>query len=532
MFINAFQNTLFYSPVFILSLIFVLFPLAGCTYMQEKLPTYVINVDDDDELGVDRLSLVARPAVQTNFIALSEAEKVHRIQLLKSNLAQQMLYGVALKPDQLIYRRDADGGEYNITFPKDQVTKIAQRYLKNGNQNKINIEHTDKMIPASVVETWITVDTDKDKIKAVGLAEDLPVGSWCVGIKVDRLEDWEAYVESGAVLGISLEGDFDHIIKLKETMTENERKLQELQQQIDLLKKQQELADLQSKGQQTQQMSGQKQDQESVGLLGKLAQMLGFAQGRGSKQKSVVMSDDQTLRIVRPEAFTLGGKQWAKEITLFAQGGRAKVLCQADGTTVQLNDGKYQLTTGGHVEVVGGIAMIKLAVTPTYTAEDGKGIYVDTENENMAYWVMEDGSTEAIADGSYKTNDGKVVVIMGGKFVEIKEEEMKEDQAMGSPSVSVEMPVLDKATLEQLIAGLMQIAETQQEMKKAQDEEMKKVEEMRQHLTQTTGAKWQTAGVTEPKPTQTELSNQDGKKKSLEQLANEAREEMKPIRRK
>ncbi len=294
----------FFIPMFLFYPLFLFyFRLRVCTYMQEKLPTYVINVDDDDELGVDRLSLVARPAVQTNFIALSEAEKVHRIQLLKSNLAQQMLYGVALKPDQLIYRRDADGGEYNITFPKDQVTKIAQRYLKNGNQNKINIEHTDKMIPASVVETWITVDTDKDKIKAVGLAEDLPVGSWCVGIKVDRLEDWEAYVESGAVLGISLEGDFDHIIKLKqEAMTENERKLQELQQQIDLLKKQQELADLQSKGQQSQQMSDQKQDQESVGLLGKLAQMLGFAQGRGSKQKSVVMSNDQTLRIVRPEA--------------------------------------------------------------------------------------------------------------------------------------------------------------------------------------------------------------------------------------
>lgn len=496
--------------------------------MQENLPTYVINVDDDDELGVDRLSLVARPAVQTNFIALSEAEKAHRIQLLKSNLAQQMLYGVVLKPDQLIYRRDADGSEYNITFPKDQIVKIAQRYLKNGHQNKVNIEHGNKTISASIVESWITVDTDKDKIKAVGLAEDLPVGSWCVGIKVDKLEDWEAYVESGLVQGFSLEGNFDHIIKLKETMTENEKKLQELQQQIDLLKKQQELAELQAKGGQSQQMSDQKQDQESVGLLGKLAQMLGFAQGRGSKQKSVVMSDDQTLRIIRPEAFTLGGKQWTKEITLFAQGGRAKVLCQADGTTVQLNDGKYQLTTGGHVEVVGGIAMIKLAVTPTYTAEDGKGIYVDTENENTAYWVMEDGSTEAIADGSYKTNDGKVVVIAGGKFVEVQDA-----QQMDAPSVEVEVPVADNQTLAELLQALMQMAQDFQMMKKAQDEQMQKVEEMRQHLSQTTGAKWQTAGVTEPKPTQTDLSSQSQKqKKSLEQLAEEARQEVKVIRRK
>lgn len=541
MFINAFQNTLFYSRVFILCLIFVLFPLAGCTYMQEKLPTYIINVDDDDELGVDRLSLVARPAVQTNFIALSEAEKVHRIQLLKSNLAQQMLYGVVLKPDQLIYRRDDDGSEYNITFPKDQIVKIAQRYLKNGHQNKVNIEHGNKTISASIVESWITVDTDKDKIKAVGLAEDLPIGSWCVGIKVDQLADWEAYVESGLVNGFSLEGNFDHIIKLKqETMTKQEQELQSTQLEIEIEKKKQELSELRAKGQQSQQqMSDQKQDQDSIGLFTRIARAFGLSHGKGSTQKPVMMSDDQALRIVRPEAFTLGGKQWTKEITLFAQGGRAKVLCQADGTTVQLNDGKYQLTTGGHVEVVGGIAMIKLAVTPTYTAEDGKGIYVDTENENMAYWVMEDGSTEAIADGSYKTNDGKIVVITGGKFVEVKEEEMKEDQAMESPSVSVEMPVIDKATLEQLIAGLMQIAETQQEMKKAQqemkkaqDEEMKKVEEMRQHLSQTTGAKWQTAGVTEPKPTQTDLSSQDGKKKSLEQLAEEARQEMKPIRRK
>ena len=489
--------------------------------MKDSIPTYVISIDDDDELGVDRLSLVARPAVQTNFIALSEAERVHRVQLLKSKLAQQMLYGVVLKPDQLIYRNDPDGKEYNITFPKDQVVKIAQRYLKNGNQNKINIEHTDRMIPASVVESWITVDVDRDKIKAVGLAEDLPVGSWCVGIKVDKLEDWEAYVESGAVLGISLEGDFDHIIKLKqETMTENQKKLQQLQREIDQLKKQQR-----------QVLSGRKEQEQ--GLLNKLKQVLGLAQGQGAKQKPVRMSDGQTLKIVRPKGFALGGKKWSKQITLFAQGGQARVLCTADGTTVKLKDGKYKLTTGGHVNVVGGTAMVTLAIAPTYTAEDGTGIYIDTENENMAYWIMEDGSTEVMEDGSYATADGKVIVIEDGKFVEIQDDEQEMEDEEDEDEEKMEDEEDEDASIQEITETLIEVVSELNDLKETIEEEMKKTEEMRQHLAESTGAKWQTSGTKAPKPTQRKLQEQArNAKPSLERLAEKACEEMKSIKRK
>ena len=176
-------------------------------------------VIDEEALysGIEAISIVDRPAIEENFIALS---KEHKVELKEVDTEKRILMGAALVPNKNIYRQNEDE-EYYIYFSEDTVRKASELFLMRGNQNKSTLEHEAELNGLSVVESWIIEDETHDKSRKYDM--DLPVGTWMVSMKVNNDDVWENYVKTGKVKGFSIEGYFtDKLAMSSEFVSEEE----------------------------------------------------------------------------------------------------------------------------------------------------------------------------------------------------------------------------------------------------------------------------------------------------------------------
>ena len=157
--------------------------------------------EKDDQSGIDAISVVMSPAIESNFIHLSK----HEVVLKEVDAEKKILMGPALIPDKQIYRKnDKTKDEYYIYFSKATIRKASELFLMNANQNNSTLEHSQKLKGLSVVESWI-IEGENDKSKNYGF--DLPQGTWMISMKVNNDEIWDK-VKLGEVKGFSIEGYF------------------------------------------------------------------------------------------------------------------------------------------------------------------------------------------------------------------------------------------------------------------------------------------------------------------------------------
>lgn len=157
--------------------------------------------EQDEQSGIDAVSVVHSPAIEENFVALNK----HEIELKEVDTEKRILMGAALIPNKQIYRRNAKNEEYYIYFSSDTIRKASELFLMRSNQNNATYEHEKKLTGLSVVESWIIEDEQKDKSKLYGF--DLPKGTWMISMKVNNDEVWND-VKEGKVKGFSIEGYF------------------------------------------------------------------------------------------------------------------------------------------------------------------------------------------------------------------------------------------------------------------------------------------------------------------------------------
>ena len=155
---------------------------------------------EDDDIGVEAISVVENPAIEEEFIALKKQE----YKFAEQDKEKRLLVGAALVPNRPIFRKNGDD-QYWIFFSKETVRKASQMFFKNGNQSQATLEHEVKLDGMTVVESWI-VESEKDKSRHYGL--DVPVGTWMVSMKVESNAVWQDYVKDGKVKGFSIEAFF------------------------------------------------------------------------------------------------------------------------------------------------------------------------------------------------------------------------------------------------------------------------------------------------------------------------------------
>jgi hypothetical protein len=157
--------------------------------------------EEQEESGIEAISIVESPAIESDFVALKGEE----IKLAEVDKEKRILLGALLIPNKPIYRKNEEG-DYYIFFSKETISKASQMYLRNGYQNNSTLEHSKELKGLTLVESWIVEDEVQDKSRKYGL--NVPVGTWMGSVKVNNDEIWNEYVRTNKVKGFSIEGYF------------------------------------------------------------------------------------------------------------------------------------------------------------------------------------------------------------------------------------------------------------------------------------------------------------------------------------
>lgn len=183
---------------------------------------YYIDIDKDKNQGLRAVSLVDRPAIETNFLKFKDQKLV-----FAKDESQHIVSGPSLIADMPIYRiNPLTGEEYYVIFTKDVIAKLVERYSQNNLFNSVNLQHdsnsfTDKVI---LVESYFV-----NKERGIAPKEyDLADGSWITSFKIQDEALWNEIMSTNEFKGFSVEV----MATLEEKLSKQEKKTTTLDELI------------------------------------------------------------------------------------------------------------------------------------------------------------------------------------------------------------------------------------------------------------------------------------------------------------
>jgi hypothetical protein len=186
--------------------------------MNMQIFELVLNKETD---GVDAISVVDKPAIESDWIALKEHIK---IEFTEVDNDKRILMGAALIPNKQIFRKNGKD-EFYVYFSSETIKQASELFLINGNQNNATLMHDKAIKDMSVVESWIIDNPEMDKSKEYGFS--LPKGTWMISMKCNNDEIWSK-VKAGEIKGFSIEGYFADKAEMSSKNKELIQQLKEL----------------------------------------------------------------------------------------------------------------------------------------------------------------------------------------------------------------------------------------------------------------------------------------------------------------
>lgn len=170
--------------------------------MDKNFPIYELTINEEDNVGVNFISIVDRPAIEKTWQVFNTSQ--HRFQ--PSDKEKRIVSGAAMIANMPIYRRDNTRGEYFVMFKSDTIRKIVEKYFRNKFTSNVNMNHANVTDGVYVIESML-IDKARGILTPKGY-DELPDGSWFVSMKVDNNDVWENFVKTGTLTGFSVEGTF------------------------------------------------------------------------------------------------------------------------------------------------------------------------------------------------------------------------------------------------------------------------------------------------------------------------------------
>ena len=167
------------------------------------IPVYRATLCSEN-CGMKKISLVDAPAVLTDFQAFADAEQPMRYAVQDED--RRLVYGVIMRANFPIYRYSKQTGEYYILYDADTIREMAEKYLSEGRQDNVNLQHEEGTDVDGVnLVQWFIKDTERG-IAPAGF-EEIEDGSLFGEFHITNDEVW-AGVKDGTYKGFSLEGIF------------------------------------------------------------------------------------------------------------------------------------------------------------------------------------------------------------------------------------------------------------------------------------------------------------------------------------
>lgn len=190
--------------------------------MDKKI--FYIDINEDDNTGLDAISLVSTPAVEIDFLCFEKEDSVEIS--FSANEDKHIISGIALRADFPIYRRNGDY-EYYVVFTKEIIRKIVNKYAKNGLFNSVNLQHNDLNFTnkAIMIESYII---DKERGICPTEFSDIEDGSWYVSFHIEDEMLWKEIKDGNILKGFSVQGLFNLI---EDSVANTEEKLSQQKEQ-------------------------------------------------------------------------------------------------------------------------------------------------------------------------------------------------------------------------------------------------------------------------------------------------------------
>lgn len=184
------------------------------------LPIYKMSIDEnDDETRVEYNSFVDVPAHMKAYATFKDAITY------KFNEDKQIVTGVMISVGTPIYRFDREIGEHYVLFDKETVQTIAQKFMKEGRQNNVNLMHDMNKVQngAIMIESYF-LNSERginapNEFKSLNLMD----GTWIASYKITDKSLWNEVKTK--FRGFSVEGVFNkQLININKVKMKKERK--------------------------------------------------------------------------------------------------------------------------------------------------------------------------------------------------------------------------------------------------------------------------------------------------------------------
>ena len=195
--------------------------------MYKNVPIYQAVVTEDG-LGMEKISLVDDPAMESDFQFFANEED--RFKFSVQNEEQRHIFGVIIRADHPVLRLPAEGFPYYVTFSKETIKTIVQKYFREGRQNNFNLMHTPGTDVDSVEMLQAFIKDKERGIDPKGF-ENIEDGSLFGEFKVLDDAIWED-IKAGKFKGFSMEISYDVEIPLEEEEEQLYSDIQDLLDQI------------------------------------------------------------------------------------------------------------------------------------------------------------------------------------------------------------------------------------------------------------------------------------------------------------
>jgi len=347
----------------------------------DGFPVFDAFVTDEDT-GMLKISLVDEPAVMKDFMAFDSHRKYQMYSVQDEE--KRILLGVVARANFPIYRKDERLGEYFIVYKPDTIRKMAEKYLAESRQNNVNLMHRTDVEGVRMVQ-WFIQDSERGVVPA---GFDVPDGSLFAEFHVLNDEVWAA-VKDGTYKGFSLEGFFD--LAPEQEIAAAAEPVEDCDSMFSKIMKK------------AQSILNEKNMSKIERFKAALAKFFA-ALGSVSTDKGVLSWDgDEDLK-AGDEVFVLDGEgnrsvpEDGDYITT-----DAKTIVVAEGRVAEIKDPEAEVETEfGKVETDKGT----LSWEGEEDLKEGDAVFIEGE---------------PAPDGEYRTEDGKVIVVVEGIVAEIKD---------------------------------------------------------------------------------------------------------------
>lgn len=177
----------------------------------QGIPVYEALIGGDGT-GMTCISLVDSPAVLTTWQKFHDGEQVVRAQQFAvADEERRIIRGVIMRADFPIYRitkneQTGKAEEYYLIYRADTIRAMAEKYLADGLQNSVSLDHDGQQVEGVQMVQLYIKDTGAG-INPEGFDTDIADGSLFAEFHVTNDEVWEQ-VKDGTFRGFSLEGLF------------------------------------------------------------------------------------------------------------------------------------------------------------------------------------------------------------------------------------------------------------------------------------------------------------------------------------